>query len=277
VTAARASVAVVIPTYERVEQTVAAVRSVQGQTVTAAAITVVDDGSSPETQTRLAAALQDLGVELVVAPRTTHPGRTRNLGVAATDTDWVAFLDSDDTWLSTKLETQLAQAARTGAAALYTGAYRKVDGVRRGLVVDDLPERLSFADLVKVNSVVNSTVLVRRSLLLRVGGVAEAYLVRGVEDYATWLRIATVTTWEGTPEPLIDYTDDVAAGVRGTEVSLHHPGQQSAWLDYLAWRRRDARPGRFAGVTLDRILPRALALDHWAEQRRFRRSGSRGG
>ena len=48
---ARASVGVVIPTYERVDETVRAVQSVLGQTVAPAQVVVADDGSSPPTVT----------------------------------------------------------------------------------------------------------------------------------------------------------------------------------------------------------------------------------
>lgn len=42
-------------------------------------------------------------------------GAARNMGVAASRGEWIAFLDDDDLWLPAKLRTQLAAAERTGA------------------------------------------------------------------------------------------------------------------------------------------------------------------
>lgn len=265
------SVGVIIPTYERVEPTLQAVRSALDQTRPPAAIVVVDDGSGPGVVDRLTQGLSALPVTFIKAARTSHPGRVRNHGLATLDTEWVAFLDSDDTWLSSKLEVQMELATRRGSSAVYTGAHRVVSGEVAGLVSAGLPSGLRFQDLVRSNLILNSSVLVRRAVLDRVSGVAESYVVRGCEDYATWLRIASFTNWVGTPEPLVRYNDEVLEGIRGTEQQTHHPAREAAWLDYIAWRQRSGQETRLSGRVLRRVLPLALTLD----ARRWRgRSGA---
>ncbi|RKS80304.1 glycosyl transferase family 2 [Motilibacter peucedani] len=254
------TVGVVIPTYERVDETERAVRSVLEQTRPADQVVVVDDGSSSATVEALEIRLAGLAT-LVKAPRTALPGRSRNAGVAVLDTDWVAFLDSDDTWAPERLERQLQQAARTGAVALCSNADRVVDGQVAGRVLDGLPATLALADLVKVNSVINSTVLLRRDVLLSVGGVAASYSVRGCEDYATWLRVATSHDWSGIDEPLVRYTDEPSTSIRGAEEFAVHPGQQAAWLDFVLWRREAGRPLELAEQALGRGVRAALLAE----------------
>lgn len=248
------SVGVVIPTFERVEETIRAAASAASQQGCDVRVVVVDDGSSEATRTGLVHGLEPLGVPLVQAVHTGHPGRVRNRGVAELDTEWVAFLDSDDEWHPDKLSRQLEAADRTGAVAVCGNADRLVDGVRRGQVLDSPPSRIRFADLVRMNRVINSTAMVRSETLRAVGGIAESYVVRGAEDYATWLRIASSTDWLCLAESLCSYTDDPAVSIRGTEAFSSHPAQHAAWLDYMAWRREVGSPLRGSERVVEKIL-----------------------
>lgn len=256
----RVDVSVVIPTYNRVEPTVAAVLSVLAQTWRPRDVVVVDDGSSEDVRAALGARLSALPVRFLEAPRTAHPGRARNLGVASADTEWVAFLDSDDSWHPEKLERQLSRAGQE-AAAVCTNARRVADGAPEGEVIPALPQEIRFRHLVRHNLIVNSSVLLRRSALTSVGGVASSYLVRGCEDYATWLRVASSVSWLGIDEPLVDYADVPGASIRGSEEFATHAGQPAAWLDYLMWRREQGRPARVPERVVSVLLKNALLLE----------------
>lgn len=251
------SVGVVIPTYERASETLRAVASVLEQTHPAARVVVADDGSSRATVEELAAGLDGGPAELVPAPRSGHPGRVRNAGLERLDTDWVAFLDSDDTWHPDKLARQM-EAVADGAVAVCTNARRIVDGEPSGTVLAELPAQLSLRDLVRENKVINSSVLIRKYVLDGVGGIASSYLVRGCEDYATWLRVATRHRWLALDEPLVDYTDEPSVSIRGGEEFAVHPGQQAAWLDYIMWRRESGRPLVLAERVVKSVLRRAI-------------------
>lgn len=87
-------ITVVIPTYNRAVEVLAAVQSVLEQTGPSLSVVVVDDGSTDDTVDRLR-ALTDRRVTVLVAP---HEGVTaaRNRGAAVATTRWLTFLDSDD-------------------------------------------------------------------------------------------------------------------------------------------------------------------------------------
>jgi glycosyltransferase involved in cell wall biosynthesis len=220
---------------------------------------VADDGSSMATVESLHVALDGLPVTLLPAPRSGHPGRVRNAALAVLDTEWVAFLDSDDSWRADKLEKQL-RATRAGAVAVCSNARRIVDGVPAGSVLTALPPTLGLADLVRENRVINSSVFIRRDVLDGVGQVASSYLVRGCEDYATWLRVATRHDWTALDEELVDYVDEPAVSIRGSEEFAVHAGQQAAWLDFVMWRRETGSPMRLPEKVLTGVLRRALLL-----------------
>lgn len=263
------TVGVVIPTFERVDETVRAAASVCAQEGSDVRLVVVDDGSSRGVRTALTRGLEGLGVPLVEAAHTGHPGRVRNRGVAELDTEWIAFLDSDDVWHPDKISRQLAAAGDAGAVAVCGNADRIVGGVRMGQVLSSPPARLRFGDLLTMNQVINSTAMVRRDVLEAVGGVAESYVVRGAEDYATWLRIASSHDWLCLAESVCAYTDDPAVSIRGTEAFSSHPAQHAAWLDYMAWRREIGAPVRGAERVVEKVLGPVLRREGARRRRRL--------
>ena len=103
-------VSVIIPTHNRPAETRRAVLSALAQTERKIEIIVIDDGSSNPQE--LQDALTDLADPRLVL-KLLSPNRganhARNHGVAISRALYVAFLDSDDEWLPTKLECQLAQ------------------------------------------------------------------------------------------------------------------------------------------------------------------------
>ncbi len=85
---------VIIPTFDRANVTVAAVRSVLDQSKEAIEVIVVDDGSTDGT----ADVVEALGDPRLRVIRVAHEGvsTARNTGVAAARAPFVSFLDSDD-------------------------------------------------------------------------------------------------------------------------------------------------------------------------------------
>ena len=124
-------VSVVIPTYNRRKALLRAIESIRAQSIQVHEIIVVDDGSTDDTADYLAAA-----VSPVVYLRTKNRGvsSARNIGIHKASCEWVAFLDSDDTWAPDKLERQQALITNTGCVLCFTGCSNE-DGER----LDDLP------------------------------------------------------------------------------------------------------------------------------------------
>jgi glycosyltransferase involved in cell wall biosynthesis len=114
----RPSISVVIPAYNREHTVLAAIRSVLWQTLPPTEVIVVDDGSTDGT----AAVVEGLADPKVRLVRQANGGisAARNTGIESATGEWVAFQDSDDEWLSTKLERQFAAHA---ADPLNPGAF----------------------------------------------------------------------------------------------------------------------------------------------------------
>lgn len=108
-------VSVVIPTYQRPNLVLCAVRSVLGQTMTALEVIAVVDGRDAATCEALG-TIKDARLFVHVPDRHLGNADARNAGVARTRAPWAAFLDDDDTWLPAKLERQLRVAQGASCA-----------------------------------------------------------------------------------------------------------------------------------------------------------------
>lgn len=103
---------VVIPTYNRPQLVVRAVRSALRQTLDEIEVIVVMDGPDEATW-QVLSEIED--PRLKVQPLSQHVGaaEARNIGVTEARSRWIAFLDDDDEWLPQKLEIQLKTALQS--------------------------------------------------------------------------------------------------------------------------------------------------------------------
>src|SRR5215469_7349462 len=107
----RSLVSVVIPTYNRPKQTIAAIESVLAQTYPHIEVIVVDDGSADGCHEILEQFTRKVSTRchrpLLISQPRQGPSVARNLGISKAHGEFVAFLDSDDVWLPEKLKWQL--------------------------------------------------------------------------------------------------------------------------------------------------------------------------
>ena len=194
-------VSVIIPTYNRADQVCRAVENVLGQSYKNREIVVVDDGSTDDTQSRL----KHYGSQIrVVSQANGGPGAARNRGIENSAGEIIAFLDSDDTWLPTKLERQVSLLRRAGRSVpcCVCNALLKFTNSREQSsfsvawlnpqheegIWTNVPEILSTRFLL-----FNQTVAVRRTVLEKIGGFEPSYAF--LEDYDLALRLSLEGPW----------------------------------------------------------------------------------
>jgi glycosyltransferase involved in cell wall biosynthesis len=98
-------VSVVIATYNRADLLPRAIESALGQSHPPLEVIVIDDGSTDDTKARCA----EFGARIkYVRVENGGVSRARNAGILTSTGDWIALLDSDDTWEPDKLQVQLA-------------------------------------------------------------------------------------------------------------------------------------------------------------------------
>lgn len=204
-------VSVIVPTYNRGDFVLQAVRSALAQTFDDLEVIVADDGSDDGTA-ELLDGVGDPRLEVLRLEHSGIPAAVRNVALSHSRGDLVALLDDDDVWLPEKLERQVAVIDREPAVGLVCSNARVIDGNGAEIGQRYLrPEQGTSGDvleqLLDVNFVIASSAIVRRELIERVGGFSEDFRLHAVDDYDLWLRVAAISRVAYLPEPLLSYRE----------------------------------------------------------------------
>lgn len=188
-------VSIVIPTYNCAPLLARALRSVLEQTYVNWEAVVIDNHSDDNTEA-IVAGFQDARIRLLKTHNNGVIAVSRNMGIGEAKGRWVAFLDADDWWMPHKLEISV-RALEQGADIVYHDLLRA--GPRRRLLARRVIRTRNlhspvYTDLAMGgNGLLNSSVLVRRDLLITAGGLSENPRLVAAEDFECWLRLARCT------------------------------------------------------------------------------------
>jgi glycosyltransferase involved in cell wall biosynthesis len=181
-------VSVIIPTFNRSQKVVRAVRSILNQDFRDFEIIVVDDGSTDDT----ANALTNYMPSIRYIRQQVNEGVSvaRNRGIQCSVAPWISFLDSDDYWLKEKLRVQMEFVGSNPAAV---ACQTEEIWIRKGRRVNPKKKHKKqtgdiFKQSLRLCLVSPSSVMLKRSLFEEVGLFDET-LPAG-EDYDLWLRIS---------------------------------------------------------------------------------------
>ncbi|MBK9148781.1 MAG: glycosyltransferase family 2 protein [Flavobacteriales bacterium] len=221
--------AVVIPCHNVAALMPRAIASLRDQGISRLEVIAVDDASTDGTLEALHGIASDACVRLRVIALRERSGAcaARNAGMAATDAEWVQFLDADDALRPGKILRQLALAERYGADAV-AGAYsnRYEDGrAEEVLPLGGDP----WMALVRTRIGTTSANLFRRQAVLDAGGWDKG--LRSSQDYELLFRMLkrdAVIAWDMEPGC------EVLKRARG---SISRTDERENWLRYIELRR----------------------------------------
>ena len=199
-----AKISVIIPAYNTSKTVEATINSVLNQTFGDFELIVVNDCSTDDTM-ELINRLADTDNRIRVYSNEKNSGvsYSRNFGVEKANSDWIAFLDSDDLWTEDKLEKQLKFIEENPDAQLtYTASgFMDNDGSLKGYVMS-VPKKIDFNTLLHKNLISCSSIVVKRELMVKHKMPSD----KMSEDHATWLTILKDIDYAyGLDEPLLIY------------------------------------------------------------------------
>lgn len=198
-------VSVIVPVFNRASLVSQAIESILAQTYRNIEVIVINDGSTDGTEEILARyagqypdhvrVLKQLNAGQVVA---------KNRGIRAAEGEYIAFLDSDDTWKRDKLDLQIP--LFHGNVGLVYCAIHEIDdsgNMIRTISCEPGARGNIHEQLLVKNRMTGSSVIVRRNALDAVGIFDER--LRAAENWDLWIRISKEFEADFINEPLVNY------------------------------------------------------------------------
>lgn len=233
---------VIIPLYNKSLYIKKALESVINQTFKSFDLIVVDDGSTDDSLMVADKVLKGTDIEYrIIHQKNQGVSIARNNGVAASNSEYICFLDADDWWEPLYLEEMSSLISGFPEAGLYGCSYSIISDKNHktryaAIGVDEGFEK-GYIDYFKVYAkglympIWTGAACVPRKVFNDVHGFNPK--LRMSEDFDLWVRIATSRRVALLNIPLSNYNQDILSGNRAIG-SLPPPESQFAFCaDYL--------------------------------------------
>ena len=204
-------ISVICPTFNSEHYIQRTINSLIGQTTSPFEVIFSDDGSSDQTVQIIKKNLdllksKDIKI-VIIRNKHSGPGKNRNIAMFQASGDWLAFLDSDDSWENNKLERIMYYKNNNTKCNVFLN-WEKF--IKKNNIITLLKNghnfnsRTSLVDQLYTNNFFStSAVIIHKSLYLEFGGF-DVYLPNG-QDYDYWLKISPGLNLCVIPEYLGNY------------------------------------------------------------------------
>ena len=194
-------VSVIIPTYNREEETIRAIKSVLGQDYDNYEIIVVDDCSSLSLDKLYDFVKDKSNIKIISLKKNKGAANARNVGINEASGKYIAFLDSDDEYKPNKLSTQIRLMELCGAKFSHSSYLRKDKVLKPEVIHSGIDSGWVLDKLIYACGIATPTVVLDREFIINNKLYFNSDLVIG-EDTCYWIEIAKKTWLLGMDEEL---------------------------------------------------------------------------
>ena len=188
-------VSIIVPTFNRKDMLKETLDSILNQTYSNFELIVVDNYSNYD----FFQSIKSLNDKRIKSFQNNNNGviaANRNFGISLSKGEYIAFCDDDDIWEPSKLKTQIESMQKENADLSFTDIGFLMNAKGYNLLHDFQRKILSLivnmgskSIFLFQNVICNSTVVVRKEVLNRVGVFNESSSIVKAEDYDLWLRV----------------------------------------------------------------------------------------
>lgn len=178
-------VSVIMPAFNSADTIIKSIESVVEQTYKTIELVIIDDGSQDNTRFLVNEFLSDKNIEIEIKLIDNHYKKgargARQSGIDYANGRYIAFLDSDDTWLPNKIDVQISFMKSKNVGFCFSNYYMKKHNQQKEFIARDV---VDFNGLTKTCDIGCLTVILDRNKIKDI-------IIPDTpkEDYALWLNI----------------------------------------------------------------------------------------
>lgn len=207
-------VSVIMPSYNASKYIEVAIKSVLSQTYKKWELIIVDDCSTDNTLD-IINSIRDYRIRIYKNEQNSGAAISRNKALREAKGRWIAFLDSDDIWVSEKIEKQLTYMKKNNYAFTYTDYRIQLNGNWLPYV-NTSPNKINKRKMYNYCYFSTITVMYDQS---KVGLIQIADLKKN-NDYAMWLQAIEKVDCHRYPECLSYYIKHEGSISSGSKLKL---------------------------------------------------------
>ena len=211
-------VSFIIPTYNRAHVIRRSIESALDQTFQDFEILIVDDGSTDETFDALAPLLELPKVQYLRHEKNKGSQAARNTGIRHARGDYIAFLDSDDTWIPKKTELQLDALDKKGADCVVVTGILKIENGAQTRFFDRKYEGYVYPELLASDGPGYGCLLVPRAWFTQIGFLDES--ISAFADWDTCISLSKLFKFTTVDEPCVNYYQDDPSAIQKNKREL---------------------------------------------------------
>lgn len=184
----QALVSIIIPVYNGEKYVSEAIKSALAQTYKNIELLLINDGSTDSSADVIRPYLNDNRI-VYIEQQNAGVASARNTAIGVAKGKYIGFLDQDDLWHKNKLEEQVAILENDENIALIHSKQDFIDSqgnkINFNWIIGGTGD--CFADIFIKNKIAVLTVLIRKTILDKIGLFNER--LSGADDYEMWLRV----------------------------------------------------------------------------------------
>jgi len=213
-------VSIIMPSYNTDKYIKQSIESVLNQTYSNWELIIVDDCSTDDTDEIVRPFLLDERIRYVKNEQNKGAALSRNRALREAKGKWIAFLDSDDLWLPSKLERQLDYMKKKGYAFTFTDYRVSLNGVWENCI-RTAPDIVTIRKLYNWCYFSTITVIYDKDKI----GLIQIHDLKKNSDYAMWFHALKKTDAYRLPECLsyyIKHDNSVSSGSKIKLIKYHY-------------------------------------------------------
>ena len=179
-------VSIIIPFYNRIHLVEKALESAMNQTYLNKEIILIDDGSTESTENIHHIVKEYPNIFILKNRYNRGVSYSRNLGIAYSKGEYIAFLDSDDEWMDFKVQLQMDYIFKHDIDFIYT-AYKRKNRNSSSFSTVSIPKEYKMPFMVFSCKIATPTVLYKKIISK---GIHFNNNIRYGEDIIFWSKIS---------------------------------------------------------------------------------------